>query len=708
MKKSYFLGIAMLFGVVCKGYAQKTINDFEGLKAAKTVIDASVEASANIEAAKERLQTLNMQLSAIPETKLENVRYGYEEQAAVKAFYDATRSGYKGEAKELYYLLEDGNLYLRTQQYDGYTKVSSATNAENSYKTLWSNDALASTSDGAVFMMVVYYLKGAEYISYGIDSDAGISTTTALLRKLNTLQINMPTGTEVQSVPNTEAINKKQAEIAEQQAVVDGYNAAIAAAEEYKDIVLGNNITVTDGAFTLGAWGNGSVINGNGYKIVYEGSNAGNLFTTNNGSILNMGIENGSFAITNIGRIATCFQTTDKRIYNIYDANGASSSSVLSSELGYNLRSAFGLSINADGTYGLLDKKTADNIVYKVQYTDAKTKSQTNFYANVASGNLSYNPAASKKNTFVYVQDTDIEAEAFTSGKNIVVNGVCANAVLEDATAESADDALFIPASFTATKLSYDRAFSESDMSTVCLPFSLTTAEYESLGVEKIMQFNEVDVNTNTYWFQYQNGSMAANEPYVLKFKDGKPSQADGKVFASLSNKEIAATGDKDLYAMTPTKQGSGAEFLGLYTATNASVLAPVSQYKLYGFSGGVFRPMANDANCKVFRTYVRTAITSTSSQAKEFRIGLLDENGNVVENGGATGVDTVVGATGNGFSVNGANGAINITAEKSQKVNVYTVGGSIVKSTTVEAGSTSIPVASGMYIVNGKKIVVK
>lgn len=117
---------------------------------------------------------------------------------------------------------------------------------------------------------------------------------------------------------------------------------------------------------------------------------------------------------------------------------------------------------------------------------------------------------------------------------------------------------------------------------------------------------------------------------------------------------------------------------------------------------------MATDANCKAFRTYVRTAVTSNSAQAKEFKIGLLDENGNVVEGGSTTGIETVEGTDSNAFSVKGGTNTIDITTGKAQKVNVYTVGGNLVKSATVEAGSTSIPVSGGIYIVNGKKVVVK
>lgn len=105
-------------------------------------------------------------------------------------------------------------------------------------------------------------------------------------------------------------------------------------------------------------------------------------------------------------------------------------------------------------------------------------------------------------------------------------------------------------------------------------------------------------------------------------------------------------------------------------------------------------------------RAYIRSP--RSAAAAKSFALGFLDENGNVVNNGGTTGIGSVTGTDGDSFSAKGGNNTIDIYTGKAQKVNVYTVGGSLVKVATVEAGSTSIPVAAGMYIVNGKKVVVK
>ncbi len=701
----------MLLGVTVAGHAQETTNlspeisTWEQLKNVKDVFDKATEAETKISSINRQLTSINAELATTEkETMSETPVYvAQDEKKQLNDFFTA----YDTESSEvisLYYKIEGSVLTISTKRKDGYDEVTTS-----NIMTTWTEEKIksAGATRGISTVSVLYLDKNkVEQTINERRSPRTFDYEDILYMALDAIE--KITESYYPSEPNPKYVElvKKQETLLTQ---LDNYNSALDAIGELKTISLLNNITIEESGFKFANFGSGYVFNGNGYKIIYPSTSASEvLFNQNGGVITNIGVENGAIAATNVGRIATSFETTNKSSYNIYDSNGTRTTNVLNQELGYSLRSAFGLSINEDGTFGTLDKKTPENIVYKAQYTDAKSKVQTNFYTNVVNGNLSYNPVKVKKNTFVYVQDTDIEATAFTNGKNIVVNGKCANAVLEDATSEADDDALFIPTGFTAVKLSYDRAFSATDMATVCLPFSLTATEYNALGIEKIMQFNDVDVNTNTYWFMYQSGTMAANEPYVLKFNGNKPSATDGKVFASLENKEISATGSKDLYAVTPSKQGAGAEFLGLYAATNASVLAPVSQYKLYGFSGGVFRPMATDTNCKAFRTYVRAAITGNPAQSKEFRIGLLDENGNVVEGGNTTGLDTVTGADTNSFNVKGGNNTINITADKSQKVNIYTVGGSLVKTATVEAGSTSIPVASGMYIVNGKKVVVK
>lgn len=61
------------------------------------------------------------------------------------------------------------------------------------------------------------------------------------------------------------------------------------------------------------------------------------------------------------------------------------------------------------------------------------------------------------------------------------------------------------------------------------------------------------------------------------------------------------------------------------------------------------------------------------------------------------------------GTSVSGGNGEILISSDKTQTMSVYSLSGQMVKQANVKAGENiAVPVPAGLYIVNGKKIIVK
>lgn len=64
---------------------------------------------------------------------------------------------------------------------------------------------------------------------------------------------------------------------------------------------------------------------------------------------------------------------------------------------------------------------------------------------------------------------------------------------------------------------------------------------------------------------------------------------------------------------------------------------------------------------------------------------------------------------TTSGTSVRGGNGEILISSGKTQTMSVYSLSGQMVKQANVKAGENiAVPVPAGLYIVNGKKIIVK
>lgn len=64
---------------------------------------------------------------------------------------------------------------------------------------------------------------------------------------------------------------------------------------------------------------------------------------------------------------------------------------------------------------------------------------------------------------------------------------------------------------------------------------------------------------------------------------------------------------------------------------------------------------------------------------------------------------------TTSGTSVRGGNGEILISSDKAQTMSIYSLSGQMVKQANVKAGENiAVPVPAGLYIVNGKKIIVR
>lgn len=64
---------------------------------------------------------------------------------------------------------------------------------------------------------------------------------------------------------------------------------------------------------------------------------------------------------------------------------------------------------------------------------------------------------------------------------------------------------------------------------------------------------------------------------------------------------------------------------------------------------------------------------------------------------------------TTSGTSVRGGNGEILISSGKAQTMGIYSLSGQMVKQANVKVGeNVAVPVPAGLYIVNGKKIIVK
>ena len=268
------------------------------------------------------------------------------------------------------------------------------------------------------------------------------------------------------------------------------------------------------------------------------------------------------------------------------------------------------------------------------------------------------------KNSLVYVTD-----DANLTANNIVKVGVdeegnttrvAKSIVLTEGYKFSAREA------FTATALNYAREFSANWL-TICLPFAYEIPE----GV-KVETLGAVDLDTKTFTFNEVTGTMEANKPYIIK-----NSSETAALFAELGDVTVEATPEAMTVEVTAEGTERKAEFIGTYTAVKTDALMENGAYdilffgsdgQLYFLSQGV---TTKNVNIKPFRAYIRLpkdAINWSDGQQAIARHG-----------GGTTNIEDAE-LTNDGASV------------------IYDLMGR--KVNTIEKG--------GMYIVNGKKVVIR
>lgn len=268
------------------------------------------------------------------------------------------------------------------------------------------------------------------------------------------------------------------------------------------------------------------------------------------------------------------------------------------------------------------------------------------------------------KNSLVYVTD-----DANLTANNIVKVGVdeegnttrvAKSVVLTEGYKFSAREA------FTATALNYARKFSANWL-TVCLPFAYEIPE----GV-KVETLGAVDLDTKIFTFNEVTGTMEANKPYIIK-----NSSETAALFAELGDVTVEATPEAMKVEVTAEGTERKAEFIGTYTAVKTDALMENGAYdilffgsdgQLYFLSQGV---TTKNVNIKPFRAYIRLP---------KGTINWSDGQQAIARHGGGTTDIEDAKLTNDGAPV------------------IYDLMGR--KVNTIEKG--------GMYIVNGKKVVIR
>lgn len=248
-------------------------------------------------------------------------------------------------------------------------------------------------------------------------------------------------------------------------------------------------------------------------------------------------------------------------------------------------------------------------------------------------------------NTLIYLPDKNDDG----GEPNVVINKECARLSL------NSDSKFRSPMAFTAAEATLNRTFTVGRTSTVFLPFALTKAQADALGT--FYKFKEID-GDDAVFYPAESGDIEANKPYIFTPKKENVSATNVSVVAVNS---FSAT------------QGN---LIGTYEQIEWAVKPD----NIYGFAGSVegnieigqFVQIGAGAWVPPFRAYLQV-----DNAASRLNFVISDEEPDDIRD-----------------ISNSNNAALDVYDLQGRKVS-----GSKQKTSALKAG---------LYIINGKKTIVK
>ena len=190
-----------------------------------------------------------------------------------------------------------------------------------------------------------------------------------------------------------------------------------------------------------------------------------------------------------------------------------------------------------------------------------------------------------------------------TNTNNVIVDGACASFALTDGKPFKA------PVAFTATAApTYSRSFVADKITTVCLPFALTAAEAATLGT-----FYTLSIFDGSTLHFTSVDAPAANTPYLVV-------PTTTALTLSETNKSIAITPASQETAIT------NIEFIG--TLASTKIPASDATYSYYAYNnGGLVKITTNAATLPAFRAYFKVETAAINNASRSIGISFDDES---------------------------------------------------------------------------------
>lgn len=453
-------------------------------------------------------------------------------------------------------------------------------------------------------------------------------------------------------------------------------DSAAAAFDNYKTVNLSGDVTVTapianyDGTI----FGNGHIIN--------LGENVANVFDVFKGQLGNVAV-NGQFAKIPSGATFSKVVAWANNQGTYYNEEGVKTANIQTiSELGYLARENYGVNF--------ADKKivalTEASKVYSITYYDTNSTTKHFVQKNGATLSNINGIVEVAANRFIKSETNDL------TGANIFYNdNTCPEVVITD------KQSFYCPVDLNAAKVSYNRAFA-AGKNAVCLPFDFTSTLSDQ--VEFKCTFEKED--NERFWFRKIAEAINAYTPVLFEAKAAF-------TLPELNNITIKATPATQIVEDEGDPNDASKSFGLLKTATREEFAGYASNAdRIYGLSDGVFKRAAGNAKYPALRLVVYSGQTAAPQQGPAKSLGSDEKGIGILEEDGTTAIEDVV-ATATELNVAGAQGEIIITSEIDfGKVGIYSIDGRLAAMPEVKAGTTNVNVASGLYIVMGKKVLVK
>ena len=356
----------------------------------------------------------------------------------------------------------------------------------------------------------------------------------------------------------------------------------------------------------------------------------------------------------------------------------------------------WGQTLGADN-YPVLTTDEAMRVYAAKQYNGSANA--TELYTNASGISL-----PEESNALLVIED----AVSATTGTNIVVKSdgayTCANLVLTD----GAD--FYTPYDFTAAQATYSRrpkvyADGSQGWETLCLPFGgqlqvdgtpLTPVTTGAEGGYWLRRLTGVS-GTTLLFSSYETGadaSIKAGVPYIIALPG---SEFEGE---SLEGKAFSVVGTDVTVSMTTNRATADA-----YTFGGAYATTPVATGSSYllNADGSLFELQADAATSAPFRAYI-TADTQASTRGTGSLPPCLSiGNGD----GTLTGIESAPATDADELRVYGAAGRLVIRTSRPLGVTVCNMQGQLLWHGTVD-GERTLELESGVYVVNGKKGMVR